>query len=115
MASISLKMIEPIVKLHGRTICHGGDLEYIEGVRDLGADFLIEVSPNIEYCLLGNVAKLGNLISSLVILKKDYLAPRQSQRATKQECADLRIQLNLSLHPMINPLSFSKKNVNYYD
>lgn len=110
LASISLKMIEPIIKLDGRIIAHGGDPNYIGGLKSIGADFVIEISPNINNGIIGKVAQATNTISSAFILKGDYLT---SQKDNIQEKADYSIHPNLSLRPFISPLNFSLRNANF--
>lgn len=115
LASISLKMIEPIVKLEsGKSIAHGGDPVYIKSIRNLGADFVIEVSPNLKNGVIGKVARLGNMLSSLAILKGDYIAGRRdTQREKNAEKANFGIHPNFNLKPLIFPLDFSAKNTEY--
>ena len=110
LASVSLKMIKSIVKLDGRTITHGGDPDYIEGLRTIGADFVIEVAPNLEDGAIGKVARTANAISSALILKGDYMA---SQKPKVAERADYAIRPNLSLKPLVSPLNFSMSNTQF--
>jgi predicted acylesterase/phospholipase RssA len=108
LASTSFKMIKPSIKLKGQYLVHGGDPHYIKGLHDLGAALVIEVSPNLEKGLIGKIAKISNTISKLVILKKDYVFNDRMRSV-----ADIKIQPNLRLFPLITPLNFEIKNVEY--
>lgn len=111
LASTSLKMIEPIVELNGRKIAHGGDPEYLSGIKDIGADFVIEVSPNLQTGTIGKIAQLANEISSIFILRGDYFVPRR--KTVSKSNFDFGIHPNLSLKPFIRPLDFSYKNAEF--
>lgn len=111
LASTSLKMIEPIVELNGRKIAHGGDIEYLKGLKDIGSDFVVEVSPNLRSGTIGKMAKVANEISSIFILRGDYLASRK--RLGNKSKADFEIHPNLSVKPLVSPLNFSVRNAKY--
>jgi predicted acylesterase/phospholipase RssA len=111
LASISLKMVKPTVKVDGRIVAHGGDPDYIRGLREVGADFVIEVAPNLEEGAIGKVARAANVISSAVILKGDYLATKKAVSEGIRERADFAIRPNPSIRPFISPFKFSERNV----
>jgi len=111
LASISLKMIEPIVKLNGRLIAHGGDPEYVKEVRNMGANFVIEVSPNLQSGVVGKAAKIANELSSAAILKGDYLSSKK--KMSKKAHADLGIHPGVRLIPFVSLLNFNSRNIAY--
>lgn len=110
LASISLKMIEPVVTLDGRIVAHGGDTECIEGLKNIGADIVIDVSPNLNEGIIGKIARMANDISSAAILKGDYLA---AQNKIKTNKPDYAIHPSLSLKPFISPLNYSLRNTEF--
>ncbi len=79
----------------------------------MGAELVIGVSPNLEAGISGKIARVGNLFSSLMILRKDYWRIKQVQEKRKKEKANLEIRPSISIKPLIFPLNFSEKNVKY--
>jgi hypothetical protein len=107
-------MIEPTIKLNGKLIAHGGDPYYINGLRKMGTDFIIEVSPNVRQGVSGKIASLANSLSSLAILKNDFLTTRKAYRKNVLgKKPDFEVHPSLNIFPLILPLSFTKKNLEY--
>ncbi len=104
LASASLRLIEPVVSLGGRLIAHGGDPYYLEGLRNIGSDFIIEVS-------LGKAASIVNEINNMLVLKHQYLASRKKRKEKPK--ADFVIHFNPSLRPLVSPLDFSVSNARH--
>lgn len=112
LASISLALITPVVKLNNRIIAHGGDPEYISGLKKFGADFIVKVSPNTETGLVGLMAKVGNALGSIFITKGNSIFTDKLTHSPVDR-VDLTIHPNLSLIPFISPLTFSVKNAEF--
>lgn len=101
LASLSFKLIEPTVKLNGRYVVHGGDPDYIDGMRKFGTKTIIEISPNVRIGILGKLAILINGLNGGIF------AP------PKDMYVDYAIHPNFSLFPLIFPLSINSQNIRF--
>lgn len=111
LASVSLKTIKPVVRLNGRLITHGGDPSFIRGIKALGADFLIEVSPNLESGVSGRLAGAVNTFT--IMLAGGCSAVRRFKSERQREGVDMEVHPDVSLKPFISPLNFSVRSAEY--
>jgi predicted acylesterase/phospholipase RssA len=113
LASLSFNLIEPSVKLNGKLIAHGGDPFYLNGLRGMGAKYIIEISPNLQTGIIGEIARIGNIFGSFLILNKDFSNQNTINKENQIVKPDLEIHPNLSIFPPVLPLNFSEQNTNY--
>jgi hypothetical protein len=79
----------------------------------MGAKYIIEISPNLQTGIIGEIARIGNIFGSFLILNKDFSNQNTINKENQIVKPDLEIHPNLSIFPPVLPLNFSEQNTNY--